>query len=101
MLSSLSPAVAAPEDEEIPMLRLFFEKEEYTIGDEVNVTAELTANGRAVNPDIGGIALAILMNFTFGQGGPGDIQWVGLTPSPARGEFSLVASSPSPITWWP
>ncbi|NIP35756.1 MAG: hypothetical protein GWN39_12425, partial [Thermoplasmata archaeon] len=89
VLSSLSPAVAAPEDEEIPMLRLFFEKEEYIIGEEVNVTAELTANGRYVNPDIGGIALAILMNFTFGQGGPGDIQWVGLDSVPGeRGVFT-------------
>ncbi|UCC92556.1 MAG: hypothetical protein JSW25_07780 [Thermoplasmata archaeon] len=90
VMSALAPASqAAPEDEEIPMLRLFFEKETYTIGEQVNITAEVTANGRYVNPDLGGVALAILMNFTFGQGGPGDIQWIGMNSVPGeRGIFT-------------
>ena len=87
VLSALAPAAqAAPEDEEIPMLRIFFEEESYTVGEQVNISAEVTANGRYVNPDIGGVVLAILMNFTFGEGGPGDIQWIQMDPVPGPGE---------------
>ena len=49
VLSALTPAAqAAPEDEEIPMLRIFFEEESYTVGEQVNISAEVTANGRFV-----------------------------------------------------
>jgi len=71
------------------MLRIFFEKETYTIGEQVNISAEVTANGRFVDPDLGGVVLAILMNFTFGEGQPGDIQWIQMDPVPAeRGKFT-------------
>jgi uncharacterized membrane protein len=84
VLSALTPAAqAAPEDEDIPMMRIFFEKDEYVVGEQVNISAEVTANGRFVNPDVppnpgqDPVMLAILMNFTFGgPGGPGDIEWI-------------------------
>ncbi len=90
VLSVLTPATqAAPEDEEIPMLRIFFEKEMYTVGEQVNITAEVSANGRLVNPDAPGVTLALLMNFTFGEGGPGDIEWITMDPVPGeRGKFT-------------
>ena len=89
VLSALTPAAqAAPEDEEIPMLRIFFEKDEYIVGEQVNVTVELTANGRHVAPDLGGVRLVILMNFTFGgEGGPRDLQEVEMVEVD-RGKFT-------------
>jgi uncharacterized membrane protein len=73
-------ATAAPEDEEIPQLQLLVEDRNYSVGDRVDVTILVTANGRPVNPDIipiwpgpnplqGPIMLAIIYNFTFGEGG--------------------------------
>jgi uncharacterized membrane protein len=94
VLSAFTPAAqAAPEDEEIPMLRLFIEKEEYTVGEQVNISAEVTSNGRFVNPDAnpgGAVQVAILMNFSFGgPGGPGDIEWITMDPVPTeRGKFT-------------
>ena len=54
----------------------------------MNITAEVTANGRYVNPDLPGVSIAILMNFTFGdEGGPGEIQWITLS-SAGKGKFT-------------
>jgi uncharacterized membrane protein len=52
VVSLFGPAtVAAPENEEIPQLRLAFERETYEVGELVNVSLFLTSNGRPVNPD--------------------------------------------------
>jgi hypothetical protein len=88
VLSTMAPAaMAAPEDEEIPMLRMFIDDRLFSVGEQLNYSLELTANGRHVDPDLASLRLAILMNFTFGEsGGPGEIQW--LTPSRvSRGMF--------------
>ncbi len=77
VISTMAPiTMAAPEDEEIPMLRMFIDDRIYSVGEQLNYTLELTANGRHVDPDLASLFAAILMNFTFGEGAPGDIQWL-------------------------
>ncbi len=76
VLSALSPAVmAAPEDEEIPNIRILFEDRSYAVGEQLNVTLEFTVNGRLVNADLNTVALVVIWNFTFGEGGPTDLEW--------------------------
>lgn len=76
ILSALSPAVlSAPEDEEIPNMRILFEDRSYAVGEQLNVTIEVTANGRLVNADLYSMTLAVIWNFTFGEGGPTGIEW--------------------------
>ena len=86
LLAMLAPIVpAAPADEEIGQLRVDIEKEVYALGDQVNVTMELYANGLLVDPDFPGVVMAILKNWTMG-GQPGDIEWV-LTEKVSKGTF--------------
>ncbi len=86
LLALLAPAMpAAPADEEIPQLRVDIERDSYAIGDQVNVTIELYANGLLVDPDSPGVVMAILKNWTMGEQ-PGDIEWV-LTQKVSKGTF--------------
>jgi len=89
VLSALGPAAqAAPEDEEIPMLRLFFEKEQYAVGEQVNVSAEFSVNGRLEYADVPGVSVLVFRNYTFQEGPPSE--WpdvIQLTPG-ARGKYT-------------
>jgi len=86
LLAMLAPIVgAAPADEEIGRLRVDIEKDVYALGDQVNVTITLNANGLLVDPDYPGVVMAILKNWTMG-GQPGDIEWV-VTEKVSKGSF--------------
>ena len=79
VLSLMAPAmVAAPEDEEIPTLQIAIDERPYKVGDLVNITIYVTANGRPVDPDFPGIQLAILLNFSFSGGPPGSWEILGV-----------------------
>jgi uncharacterized membrane protein len=89
LIAAFAPAASsAPEDEEIPQLRAYYEDRLYELGEQVNFTLKVTANGRPVIPDAVSTAMAILINLTFGQQ-PSEIVWVTVTPAVGkRGEFT-------------
>ena len=67
LFAMLSPVVmAAPEDEEVPQMRLTTDKAAYHIGDVVNITVRLTSNGRPVDAD-GPLLMAVLLDYTPGE----------------------------------
>lgn len=67
LFAALAPVVmAASQDEEIPQVRITTDKGAYLIGDTVNATVHVTANGRAVDPDFP-FLMAILINYTMGE----------------------------------
>ena len=67
LFAAFAPVVmAAPQDEEIPQVRITTDKDAYHIGDTVNATVHVTANGRAVDPDFP-FLMAILINYTMGE----------------------------------
>jgi len=86
LFAALAPVVmAAPEDEEIPQVRIMTDKVAYLIGDTVNATVHVTANGRAVDPDFP-FLMAIFLNYTPGQQ-PTDFKLL-TVERVAKGEFT-------------
>lgn len=76
VLSALYPAtMAAPEDEEIPSLRILFEDRNFEVGEQLNVTLEHSVNGVLTNADLESMTLAVIWNFTFGQSGNPSVEW--------------------------